>query len=195
MSGAGVVAIVLAAGGSSRMGTPKMLARLDGRPLVCGATETALVSRVDDVIVVVGANAAEVRGVLEGTPARFVDNPDWSTGLAGSIRCGVETAREADAVLLILADQPALTPGILDALVEAHRAGRTQAACQYEDGTIGPPALLGRAHFAALQSLEGDQGARALLRAGNPVLVPFPGGTLDVDTPEDLARAREAGGR
>ncbi len=191
MAGRGVVAIVLAAGGSRRMGAPKMLAELGGRSLVRLATETALASRADDVIVVIGANAAEVRGALADTRARCVDNPDWSAGLAGSIRSGVEAAGEADAVLLILGDQPALTPAILDALVEAHRAGRTLAACEYEDGTIGPPSLLGRSHFAALLALEGDQGARALLRGGEPVLVPFPDGLLDVDTPEDLARARQ----
>lgn len=170
------------------MGEPKLLALLGGRPLVRWAVEAAQASRADEVLVVVGANARATRDALVATGVHCVENPGWEAGLASSIHCGLEAAGEPDAVLLILADQPAVTPAVLDALVEKHRSGHALAACEYTDGTVGPPALLGRIHFEALRVLEGDRGAHAIVRSGEPELVQFSGGTFDVDTPEDLAR-------
>ena len=192
MAGDRIAAIVLAAGGSRRMGAPKMLADLGGRPLVRHAVDAALASRVDEVWVVTGPANSEVRLALSDRDVYVVHNPAWAAGLAGSIRAGLEACSGADAVIVILGDQPALTPAILDALIDAHGQGRPLAACVYENGAVGPPALFARAHFPALLSLEGDRGAHALLRDSDPRLVPFPAGALDVDTPEDLERARRA---
>ncbi len=172
------------------MGAPKLLALLAGRPLISHAVDAALQSQADAVFVVTGASADEVRTALGDCGARFVDNRAWASGLASSIGCGIRAAHDFDAAVLLLGDQPTLRPETLDALIEHYRAGRPLAACEYQDGTIGPPALFDRSHYEALLELTGDAGAKAVLRGKSATIVPFPTGTLDVDTPEDLERAR-----
>lgn len=181
-------AIVLAAGGSSRLGQPKQLLELDGRPLVRRAAEQAVAAGCDPVIVVVGAEAGAVEGALQESGARCVENRAWAEGMAGSIRCGVGALPEdVDAALILLCDQPAVSTALLVRLRAAQReSGMPMVACAY-GGTLGPPALFVRACFPALLGLEGDAGARSLLaRARERVAsVEFPDGALDVDTGED----------
>jgi molybdenum cofactor cytidylyltransferase len=194
-----VAAVVLAAGGSHRMGSPKQLLQLDGESLVRRAVRTALASRCDRVYVVVGAHASAVTRELRDLPSEVIENPGWEEGLASSIRCGV-TALEAaqplaDAALLTLADQPRVTPVVLDRLIdlfererEREPESRDLVACEYAD-TIGVPALFGRRYFDALRSLTGDRGARAVLSAEREHVarVAFAPAAIDVDTPADHA--------
>ena len=195
-----IAAVLLAAGGSSRYGSPKQLARLSGECLVLRACRAAVDSRADAVYVVLGAHAEAVGAELEDLDVRLVGNPAWEGGLAGSIRAGLAALEPAgdplDGVLLLLADQPGVDATLLDALIDRFdgRPGGV-VACEYE-GEVGVPALFGRAHFSALSALEGDRGAQGILRAQGPGLerVAFPAGALDVDTPDDLARASEASG-
>ncbi len=184
-----MTAVVLAAGGSSRMGRPKMLVDLGGTPLVRHAVDAVFASRADEIVVVTGAASREVEAALDDSRIVFAHNPDWESGIAGSIRSGVLAANESHAALVVLGDQPMVTGEILDALIDRFHEGHATVACEYEDGTLGPPALFGASPRASLLSLAGDQGARILLRASSPARVPFPGGALDVDTPADLARA------
>ncbi len=194
-----VAAVVLAAGGSLRMGSPKQLLQLDGESLVRRAVRTALASRCERVYVVVGAHAKAVTRELRDLPSDVIENPGWEDGLASSIRCGV-TALEAaqplaDAALLTLADQPRVTPVVLDRLIdlfererERESESRDLVACEYAD-TIGVPALFGRRYFDALRSLTGDRGARAVLNAEREHVarVAFAPAAIDVDTPADHA--------
>lgn len=191
---AAVAALVLAAGGSSRMGRPKQLLPIVGRSLVRHCVETARAVPCDPVLVVVGADAEAVRGELEGLGAEWIENEEWEAGLAGSIRCGMGALCRRDpqpeAVLVLLADQPRVTRELLREIVAAHRErGFARVGCTY-GGSIGPPALFARRHFPGLLGLEGDRGAKTLLAAGGDDLarIPFPEGVLDVDTPEDYAR-------
>lgn len=184
----GVTAIVLAAGAASRMGQPKALLPLRGESLIRHVVRAASGCRAERVLVVLGGSATALRAEL-AEDVESVENPDWQEGLASSVRCGVQHAREAEAVILVLADQPLVRADVLDALLEAaERENCDVATCVYS-GTSGPPALFGRAHFEALMKLRGDTGARSVLEAADRVAkVPFEEGALDIDSPEDYER-------
>lgn len=185
-------ALVLAAGGATRMGRPKQLLPLAGIPLVRRAVEAALGSRCRRVRVVVGAHAREVAGAVVASGVEIVENPDWRDGLASSIAAGMRATVASDppeGVLVVLADQPSVTALVLDGLLDAFAdAPAAIAACAFSDA-LGPPAVFGAAHFEALASLGGDRGARALLESHRDGVrvVPFEGAARDIDTPEDYA--------
>jgi molybdenum cofactor cytidylyltransferase len=182
-------AIVLAAGASARFGSPKQLVRLAGRPLLHTAVTRAAEVAGNAVIVVLGARAAELAPLLKHTAGSVVVNHEWREGLASSIRAGVARLPAAcTGVLLLLADQPAVTADDLKRLAGAwRRAPHCIAASRYA-GTIGVPAIFPRALFRELSELRGDSGARLLLRRNQDrvVGVPMESAAIDVDTPEDL---------
>ena len=186
-----VVALLLAAGGSRRMGRPKQLLVWRGASLVRRAAETALASRCDELVVVLGAHASWVRAELVDLPLRTCVNPDWEEGMASSLRAGVEAlGDDAEAVLVLLADQPKVEAALLDRLIAAgETSGRGLVACSH-GGAPGAPALFIRRYFEALRGLSGDRGARVLLEAHRDdcSLVDEPLAVFDVDTPADLDR-------
>ena len=189
-----IAAIVLAAGGSKRMGTPKQLLRLDGESLVRRAVRTALASRCAAVFVVVGARADAVTREIDDLSCTRVDNPHWRDGIGTSIRAGVTAVSIAqppfDAVLITLADQPYITAALLDQLLAAAETAPVGlVACEYA-GTTGVPALFARDHFNALRALTGDRGGRSLLAAHADAVarVPFPEAAIDLDTRDDYRR-------
>ena len=131
-------AIVLAAGASSRMGSPKQLLEIDGVPLVVRTVETLLSAPVWPVVVVLGANAAPLRPLLARYPVLLTDNAAWPEGMASSIRAGITTlrqfSRDLTGAVITVCDQPALVPRHLTALLAAPiAAGRTMAAARYRD--------------------------------------------------------------
>jgi len=183
--------LLLAAGGSTRMGAPKQLLPWRGVPLVRHQAETALAAGLGPVLVVVGAHAQACREALLGLPVAIVGNDAWREGIASSIRVGLAAALAADpalaSVLLLLGDQPHAGPELLCALARARRPGDVAAAT--DDGErLGPPALFARPLFASLAALRGDAGARALLRDPNlrVAAVAGPAAFRDLDTPQDL---------
>ena len=181
-----VGAIVLAAGASTRFGTPKQLALLAGETLLARAVRVAGAAGCAPVIAVVGANAELLSGDGSLAGARLVVNPDWAEGMASSIRAGVRAlAGEAEGVILMTCDQPAVTSAHLRLL--AARDPQEISASSYA-GRLGVPAYFPALFFPELLSLAGDRGAHALL-ASAPA-VPLLGGELDIDTPERLAIAR-----
>jgi CTP:molybdopterin cytidylyltransferase MocA len=185
--------VILAAGASTRMGSPKQLLPLDGRPLVVRAAEAALATPAWPVVVVLGAQAEAIRPALARLPVLIADNPAWAEGMAASIRTGIATLRQfsrgLDAALLALCDQPAFSAATIETLVAAQaRTGRSIVAARY-GGRPGAPALFLREHFPALGALTGEEGARALLN-GDPAriaAVDLPELALDLDTPADVA--------
>ena len=184
--------VILAAGASRRMGSPKQLIEIDGRPLLVRAIEAALAAPVGPVVVVLGANAVAIRPVIGHLPVLVIENPAWSEGMASSIREGVATLRQfsrtLDAAVLALCDQPGFSAATVESLLAAHRAtGRGIEAARYS-GRLGAPALFAREHFAALTALTGEEGARDLLNAdpARVAAVELPELARDLDTPADL---------
>jgi len=182
-------AVVLAAGPSRRFGSAKQLARVAGRPLLQTAVTRAVQVTGNALIVVLGAGAAKLAPLLEHSPGSVIVNDEWREGLASSIRAGVaRLPPSCDGVLLLLADQAAVTADDLRCLADTWRKQPQYIAAALYAGIIGAPAIFPRSVFSELAELRGDAGARLLLRR-NPervVRVPMPSAAIDLDTPEDL---------
>jgi molybdenum cofactor cytidylyltransferase len=190
-------AAVLAAGGSSRLGRPKQLLLLEGEPLVRRAARAALEAGLAPVVVVVGARADEVRAALAGLPVEVLENAVWEEGLASSVRLAVGRLSEAGvrAAALLGCDQPHLTAAHLARLDQARLASGALVVASEYAGVRGVPAVFDAVLFPELRALDGDRGARPVIarEPSRVVGVPFPGGEVDVDRPEDWERLR--GGR
>lgn len=184
-----VHAVVLAAGASTRFGSPKQLVRLEGRPLLHLTLTRAAEAAGQAVTVVLGAHAAQLAPLLRHTTASVVVNRAWSEGLASSIRLGVaHVPASADGVLLMLADQAAVTGQDLKRLCGLWRRQPHLIAAARYDGIVGVPAIFPRSEFSRLSALRGDRGARELLRrsADRLVTIALANAAIDIDTPEDL---------
>lgn len=183
--------IILAAGGSRRLGTPKQLLQDgSGETLIVRAVQTALAAACRPIVVVLGASADVVGVALDGLPVTVAVNPDWESGMAGSLQTGLDALGEVDAALVMLCDQPGITPALLNSLADTYKTtGHALIACDY-GGTVGVPALFDRSLFPELQALRGEQGARRILQSydGPQSLISFPEGLSDVDTAADVAR-------
>jgi molybdenum cofactor cytidylyltransferase len=184
-------AIVLAAGASSRFGSPKQLVRVDGRPLMHTVVSRAVEICGHSTMVVLGANAAELAPLLRHSPATIVINRDWSEGLASSIRAGLaRLPGSCSGVMLVLADQAAVTVEDLRRLAGTWRRQPDYMVAAQYGSTLGAPAIFPSSCFRDLTELRGDRGASPLFRR-NPdrvVRVPMDSAALDIDTPEDLLR-------
>lgn len=189
---ASIAAVVLAAGGSTRLGRPKQLVPIDGEPLVRRAARAALDAGCRPVMAVLGAESDAVRAAVADLPVLPVSNPRWADGVGHSIACGIRAvaAGRPAGCIVLPCDQPRLTAAVPAALIERFRCGDAQAvACAY-GGTVGVPVLFAPALFDRLSALTGDTGAKRVLRGCAPLeVVDFPGGELDVDTDTDLRRA------
>ena len=189
-----VAVVLLAAGGSSRLGRPKQLLRVDGESLLERSVDAALGCAPVGVFVVVGAEEEKMREELEGRPVRIIGNPNWRDGMSASIRAGVgrviEELPDFRGIVLMVCDQPGVSSAHLAALIRTWReSGRNAAATRYPEGP-GVPALLDRGFSDELRSLEGDAGARELLRARRDSIVEVDlADPSDIDTIEDLARS------
>lgn len=191
-----LAALVLAAGGSTRLGEPKQLVTFHGEPLMHRAIRMAHEAGSDTIFVVVGA---EIDRMLESLKTnqlepRVLVNKAWRTGMASSIALGAAAAERvgADDLLIISCDQPTVTAEHLRTLVDASKREHVVASYYWE--RRGIPALFPEFAFHALQELTGDTGARELLQEDAVLTVPLPGGEFDVDTPEDLARLQAVEG-
>jgi molybdenum cofactor cytidylyltransferase len=187
-------AVVLAAGASRRMGTPKQLLPVEGRPLLERVVAETCASRLDEVVVVLGANAARIQAEVHLGRARAVLNPAFDGGMSSSLKAGLGAlGADVDRAVVILGDQPAISAGLLDRLCELQSSSGLPSAALSFDGLLHPPVVLARELWAELSSLTGDVGCRDLIRV-RPELVatldaPSPGRhPVDVDTPEDYRR-------
>ncbi|MEE8247676.1 MAG: molybdopterin-binding/glycosyltransferase family 2 protein [Alphaproteobacteria bacterium] len=196
-----VAALVLAAGQSRRMGgRNKLLAEIEGRPMVARVVDAVLASPARPVIVVTGHQEAKLRDTLEGREVRFVHNPDYAEGLSTSLKRGVAAlGPEVDGVLVCLGDMPRVAPVHLERLIAAFGPAEGRAICvPTRDGKRGNPVLWGAEFFDEMKELAGDVGARHLIgehpEALHEVAMDDEAVLVDVDTPEALI-ALDSGGR
>ena len=186
--------IILAAGSSSRMGSPKQLLTFKGVSLVRHAALTALGSGCNPVIVVLGASMELIRPEVEDLSLHILGNPDWEEGLGSSIRTGInyllQTVPHISAALLMLCDQPMLSSSLIRQLVNEFQTSSAPVITSEYGNQWGVPALFGRELFGELLNLKGPSGAKNVIQkfAAKGRSVAFPKGLLDVDTPEDYQR-------
>jgi CTP:molybdopterin cytidylyltransferase MocA len=193
----GVSAIVLAAGGGSRFGGGKLLAKLGGRPIIDTVLHNLREAPVDEIIVVVGADAQRLRGVCEAYGVRIVANEEWERGQSTSVLAGLR-ACGGEAAVVLLGDQPFIGAEAVERLVSAFSEGAKVAVATY-GGKRRNPVLFSREVWPLLEAeLAGDEGARSVLRRHPELVVEVPceevGDPTDVDTREDLRRLEEMRG-
>ncbi|MDQ4122538.1 MAG: nucleotidyltransferase family protein [Acidobacteriota bacterium] len=188
--------MILAAGASTRMnGKAKQLLKFEGKTLLHRATEIALsFTDARPIVVVFGANAEKLLPEIEDLPVLTAINENWASGMGGSIKTGLSVllAENADieAVILMLCDQPFVMTETLSRLVETFQETKKPiVACQYAE-TLGVPALFAREMFAELSDLQGNTGAKAVIRkhAAKVAEVPAPEAAFDVDTQADFQK-------
>ena len=198
-----VAGVLLAAGGSRRLGSPKQLLTMHGVTLVARAARQLLDAGCSPVFVVVGANSAIVRDAVSMLAVECVENSHWERGMGTSIAAAVTRLNDVrfahtPAVLIATCDMPTVTVAHLESLLAESHVGAQRVASAYAgaDGSPvrGIPAVLPRADWPALAALDGDQGARALLRDAETITVSLPNGQCDLDTPSDVVAWRMADG-
>jgi molybdenum cofactor cytidylyltransferase len=183
--------IILAGGGASRFGQPKILATWRGKALVRHAAEAALAGGLDPVVVVLGAVRDPARQALEGLPVTFVENAEWQAGQSTSLRKGLQSLpARCGAAVFLLGDQPTVTKDVIQALVSRHQQTLTPVIAPRVMGRRANPALFDRDTFPDLLRLEGDTGGRAIFNWYPVAYLDWEdaGLLLDVDTPEDYQK-------
>ncbi|NSL90664.1 nucleotidyltransferase family protein [Chitinophaga sp. Mgbs1] len=183
--------IILAAGASKRLGTPKQQLVFEDKKLLQRITDTALQTTCTPVIVVLGAYAAGIREDITTTAAHTVVNTRWPEGMGGSIRTGMDAllriSHDVSSTFLLLCDQPYITTPLLQEMMQLQTTtGKNIIASAYND-IAGTPVLFHQSFFPQLLSLTGQEGARKILRAHpqDIATVDFPQGAIDIDTPDD----------
>lgn len=186
-----VALLLLAAGASTRMGQPKQLLAYRGRTMLRHAAETAVATGCAPLVLVTGAVHEALVAEVADLPFQVVHNPDWQTGMASSIHAGLAAVAlsKPTAYLIMLSDQPLVTPDLLQQLVTLQQQSQAPVVTAAYGDTLGVPAVFDQSMLAALHSLRGAQGANRLITGlGSAVgRIPFPEGLLDVDTPEQYA--------
>ncbi len=186
--------IILAAGASTRLGSPKQLLELSGKTLIENVVLTANATEFHPVVVL-GSDADKIRNVITDLPVEIVINENWKSGMASSIKVGLDRVLEIHsdltAVILLLCDQPFITSETLVKLAEARTfSGKPIVASAYE-GTLGTPALFSRELFEELRNLGGSKGAKPLIeryRANGVESIPAPEAAFDIDSLKDFKR-------
>lgn len=194
LSDSPIAAVVLAAGDSTRLGQPKQLAPLAGRPALAYTLDALRQSSVDRIVLVLGHQAEAVRAALDLTGVTVVQNDAYAEGQSTSVLAGIKSlGDDVGAALMVVGDQPLLDPAVVDAIVDAYRRTGGPFVVPVYEGGWGNPVLLARGAWQFLDGLKGDTGARPILRKQMDMVleVPVPGPAPDdIDTPEDYERLR-----
>ena len=187
-----ICGVVLAAGRSSRLGRPKQLLPLAGMPLLAHVLRNATASALDEVVLVLGHEATPIGATVGQWGQRIVVNPDYAAGQSTSLRAGLAAVDPtAEAVVVLLGDQPQVGPAVVDALIEAYRATGAPIVVPTYGGRRGNPVLFTRTLFPELARVGGDEGARGVVRAHDAEVLAVAVGPgpapRDVDTEADYA--------
>jgi molybdenum cofactor cytidylyltransferase len=187
-------AIILAAGSSSRLGSPKQNLVYKGRTLLQRTVETVLASICRPVIVVLGAHSEVVKPTLAGYDVTIIENKEWAEGMASSIRAGVNALKltnpDIPELMLLLSDQPMIDTSLLNMLALAK--SRDGIVASAYNGTLGPPALFDKVYLDDLLALKGHEGAKKVIHHYPHAVteIPFPAASMDIDTVEDYERIK-----
>lgn len=184
-----VYAIILAAGASSRLGSPKQLLQWRNRPLLEHSILNARSILDDRIIVVLGAHSESIQTAIDLGTVTSIVNPDWQEGMASSIRVGVQALpASAAAVLILLCDQPLINATHIQSLVDSWQSAPTHIIASQYHHSIGVPALFPAGFFEHLLTLSGDRGAKSLLIQfeKNLLKIPMPEAELDIDSAKDF---------
>ena len=188
--------IILAAGSSSRLGRPKQLLSIRGKPLLHHCIEIALAAGISPVITVVGAHADMITEKISPLNTTVVFNDSWMEGMASSIRCGInnllQISPHSRGAVLMVCDQPFITASLLSSLIATHEeTGKPVVASAYSD-TLGTPVFFGKDCFADLMELKGQEGAKKIILKHMEIVagISFPEGNIDIDTAADYERIR-----
>ena len=183
--------VILAAGSSSRFGSAKQLLHFNNKTLLQHVIDEAIDSGAEPVIVVTGANADEVEKEIKNKKVEFVFNKSWKEGMASSIVAGVKKAitliNDIEKIIITVSDQPFVSSTLFKQLYQTQEKNVQQiVACSYAN-TIGTPVLFTQNYFDALMSLQGEEGAKKILKANNSdvTTIDFPQGAIDIDTQKD----------
>jgi molybdenum cofactor cytidylyltransferase len=191
----GIAAVILAAGKSSRMGSNKLVLEINGRPMLRHVAEAAIASRARPVVAVLGNDSAAVATTLEGLDIVLLENPDFRDGLSASIRIGIAALPETVAgALILLGDMPAISPGLIDRVIEAFDGSGGSICVATHNTQRGHPVLFARRYFPEFLKLEGDVGARGVIETHADYVLEIEteddGPLVDIDTPDALAEFR-----
>lgn len=184
--------LILAAGASTRLGQPKQLVNVGGKPLIRHIAEVAIASDCDPVGIVLGAYATSIGPHLADLKCHIFNNNDWSTGMASSIRCGLRKMRaiapDLAVIILMVCDQPLVSTHLIRQLIAQHFVSTYPIIASEYAGILGVPALFHRTFFPNLEALQGDVGAKVIICQYHSqcLSIPFAEGTFDLDTPTDL---------
>ncbi len=186
-----VGAILLAAGGSSRLGRPKQLLQFGGETLLRRAARTLTETEYFPIVVVLGAEPDSSFDEIKGLAVHAVINPSWARGMSSSIRKGLETVIEIEpeisGVLITLCDQPRISAKMLNQFSDRYKERNASVVAAAYNGVAGVPALFGKQLFDELKALDGDKGARSLIRNRPDLsLIDLPEAEFDIDTPDDV---------
>jgi molybdenum cofactor cytidylyltransferase len=186
--------IILAAGASERLGQPKQLLLFKNQTLIRSAVETAIHSKAEKIVVVLGANFELIKNEIEDLNCIIVFNKNRKSGMSSSIKAGLEklleTAPEISAAIISLCDQPLIESKHFDELIESFFQIEKPIVSAFYNNKFGVPALFSREFFSELLNLEGDRGARILLNnnSENIEKIEMPEAAFDIDTPEDVEK-------
>jgi molybdenum cofactor cytidylyltransferase len=173
------------------MGMPKQLLPIQGISLLRHLAEIAIASICDTVVVILGANAQQIRPEISDLPLQIIENQDWQAGMGTSISSGLATLLEREpalnAVLILVCDQPFVSTELIDRIVEVHRSDSSQIVATSYLNTVGVPALFSDRYFPELLQLNADAGARKIIQRHlhETHTIAFPKGVIDLDTPDD----------
>lgn len=183
--------IILAAGASSRMGQSKQLLPIQGTTLLERIVTTAQALKPSHTVVVLGANEKQHAAILKNTNVQSIVNPAWQNGMGSSLKTGLQhllsISRTTDAIIILVCDQPAVTTVYLESIVGQYKTSGKAIIASFYSGSPGVPALFDQTIFPELLNMDDAHGAKKIIQKHEALteLIPFPEGSIDLDTPED----------
>ena len=180
-----IAILILAAGGSNRLGEAKQLLPLAGSTLLNRTIREAQGSNAAQVLAVIGARHKEIASSMEGTQVAVVYNENWEKGMGSSLKAGILALREFDAVIIAVCDQPFISADIFNQLINEWETGHHSIVASSYEGTIGVPALFDTSEFPGLLKVSDESGAKSILFQKPVSTIPFEQGNVDIDTRTD----------